>query len=144
MPRPYPFGVCVRGVFMHTPLPLLPLLLLSPFPTPYPPNVLSYASKVRKRKGTVRNIHSVEERKKNHCTKLLLRRKGLPRPCPTFCCFYARSLPSATSCSSGSTQWRILWTIKTTRHCSASDWCRRKCSNRNTFSESFHLSVGRK
>ena len=139
MPRPYPFGV-----LMHSPLLLLPPLLLPPFPTPHPPNMLSYASKVRKRKGTVRNIHSVEERKKNHCTKLLLRRKGLPRPCSTFCCFYARSLPSATSCSSGSTQWRILWTVKTTRHCSASDWCRRKSSNRNTFSESFHSSFGGK
>ena len=55
------------------------------------------------------------------------------------CCF-ARSLMSAISCSSGSTQWRILWTVRTAQHCSASVWCRKKCSNRNTFSESFHLS----
>ena len=56
------------------------------------------------------------------------------------CCFYTRSLQSATSCSSGSTQWRILWTVRTAQHCSASEWCRKKCSNRNTFSESVHPS----
>lgn len=56
------------------------------------------------------------------------------------CCFYTRSLMSAISCSSDSTQWRILWIVRTAQHCSASEWYKKKCNSRNTFSESFHPS----
>ena len=69
---------------MHTPLPLLPLLLLSPFPTPHPPNVLSYATKVRKR---VRSIHSVEERKKKPLYKITLEEKRTAKTLLNFLLF---------------------------------------------------------